>query len=106
MSDRPQKVSFFGLDAAGFDAPSSKTAAQLLADRRSGSVLVLLGAEESAAAKSFRNLAGVTVLAGENAGVADIVGAASLVVSQPALDALTARARRERARTTDTAEVR
>ena len=37
------------LDAAGFDAPSTKQAADLLADRRGGSVLVVLGAEEAAA---------------------------------------------------------
>ena len=44
-------------------------------------MLVVLAAEEAAAAKSFRNLAGVTVLHAENAGVADIVGPATLVAS-------------------------
>ena len=40
------------LDAAGFDAPSTKQAADLIADRRGGSVLIVLsGADEVAAAQ-------------------------------------------------------
>ena len=62
-------------------------------------MLVVLGrATRRPPRKSFRNLAGVTVLAAEDAGVADIVGAATLVASQAALDALTARASRGRSR--------
>ena len=49
-------------------------------------------------AKSFRNLARVNVLPAEDVGVADIIGAATLVASQAALDALTdAREPRRRA---------
>ena len=44
-----------------------------------------------ALAKSFRNLARVSVLTAEAACVADIVSAATLVASQAAIDALTAR---------------
>jgi large subunit ribosomal protein L4 len=88
--------SLFGLDAAGFDAPSTKTAAGLLEERRAGSVLVVLSADEGIAAKSFRNLQGVLVLDAENAGVADIVRPGTLVASQAAIDALTARARKSR----------
>jgi large subunit ribosomal protein L4 len=58
-------------------------------------VLVALGDDELTAAKSFRNLARVGVLHVDDVGVADLVGAATLVVSQSALDALTARARKE-----------
>ncbi len=54
--------------------------------------LVVLGADESAAALSFRNLARVAVLQPENVGVADLLGAASLLVSEAALADLTARA--------------
>ena len=90
--------SLFGLDAAAFDAPSTKKAAEMIADRRAGSVLVVLGAEESAAAKSFRNLAGVSVIPTEACGVADVVRPATLVASQAAVDALTARASKDRAR--------
>jgi large subunit ribosomal protein L4 len=93
LSIHAERKSIFGLDAAGFDAPSTKEAADLIADRRGGSVLVVLsGPDEATAFKSFRNLAGVTVLAAADCGVADIVGAASIVFSSDALDAVTARA--------------
>jgi large subunit ribosomal protein L4 len=93
LSIHADRKSIFGLDAAAFDAPSTKQAADLLDDRRGGSVLVVLsGADEAAAFKSFRNLAGVNVLAADDCGVADLVGAATVVFSSGALDALTARA--------------
>ena len=97
LSLHAERSSLFGLDAAGFDAPSTKQAAGLLEERRGGSVLLLLGADEGGVAKSFRNLARVNVLPADAAGVADIVGAATLVASQAAIDALTARGKnRER----------
>jgi len=96
LSVHADRGSIFGLDAAGFDAPSTRTAHGLLSDRRAGKVLVVLGQDEANAAKSFRNLEGVAVLAAENAGVADIVGAGTLVASPAAVDALSARARRAR----------
>ena len=58
--------------------------------------LVVLAAGRRSAALSFRNLARVAVLSTENVGVTDLVGAASLVVSEQALDALVARAGRAR----------
>jgi large subunit ribosomal protein L4 len=94
LSVHAERDSLFGLDAGGFDAPPSRQAAELIADRRRGSVLVVLDASELAAGKSFRNLAGVTVLAHEDAAVADIVGAATLVASTTAIDALTTRAKK------------
>lgn len=85
------------LDAAPFEAPSSKRAAGALAGWEHVSpVLLLLGADEVAAAKSFRNLARVTVLEADQAGVVDIVGAASLVLSDAALERVTARALADR----------
>src|SRR5215207_604644 len=84
----------FGLDPAGFDAPSTKQAKALLDDTRGGATLVVLTEDEAAAAKSFRNLANVVVLNAENAGVADIVRPGTVVASQAAIDALTARAAR------------
>jgi large subunit ribosomal protein L4 len=56
--------------------------------------LVVLDAAERAAALSFRNLPRVAVLTHDAAAVTDIVAAASLLLSQTALDALTARASR------------
>src|SRR5438105_2042248 len=55
--------------------------------------LVALAPEETAAALSFRNLAGVAVRNAEDVGVADLLGAASLLLSNEALASLTARAR-------------
>jgi large subunit ribosomal protein L4 len=92
LSIHAERGSISGLDAAKFDGPSTKTAAGLLSDRK-GSVLVIVGPEQDVAFKSFRNLERVTVLPAEAAGVADIVRAAQIVVTQDALDSLTARAK-------------
>jgi large subunit ribosomal protein L4 len=94
LSVHAGRSSLFGFDPAGFEAPSTKQAAELLDARRSGKVLVVLTEDDATAAKSFRNLEGVTVLNAENAGIADIIRAATLVASQPAIDALVARARK------------
>ncbi len=87
------------LDASAFTAPKTSQALELLEDwtpaagdgGRLSSTLVVLVPEESAAALSFRNLARVAVLSAENVGVADLLAAAALVISEPALQALTAR---------------
>jgi large subunit ribosomal protein L4 len=76
-----------------FDAPSTADAAELLSDWGSAfPALVLLGADEANAGLSFRNLARVDVMPVQEAGVADIIGAASLLVSEAALPQLIARA--------------
>jgi large subunit ribosomal protein L4 len=83
------------LDAGSFTEPKTRQAAELLDDWRAPEellpALVVLAAEESHAALSFRNLNRVAVLTAESVGVADLLAAASLVVSEPALQALTAR---------------
>jgi large subunit ribosomal protein L4 len=96
LSVHADRGSLFALDAGGFEAPSTKQAAELIADRRGGSVLVVVtGADEAAVFKSFRNLAGVSVLAADDCGVADLIGAASAIFSTDALEAVTARARKK-----------
>jgi large subunit ribosomal protein L4 len=80
-------------DAGAFDEPSTSRAASLLEDWDvSGSVLVVLAESEAAAGKSFRNIARVEVVPVVDAGVADVIGAGSLLVSEAALPALVARA--------------
>jgi large subunit ribosomal protein L4 len=80
-------------DGAGYDAPSTRQAAEALAKwGKGGPTLVLVDGEETAAMKSFRNLPRVAVLPASAAGVADVIGARSLVVSQAALETLEARA--------------
>ena len=95
LSVHAERGSVFAFDPADFDGPSTRRAAELLADRRGGSVLVVLGGEQSDAAKSFRNLAGVSVVPTSACGVADIVGHATLVLSEVALAALTERAKKQ-----------
>jgi large subunit ribosomal protein L4 len=82
------------LDGAGFDEPSTKRAADALRKwGAEGPTLVVLDTDEIAALKSFRNIDGVTFLEADGVGVADIVGARSLVVSNAALDTLAERAK-------------
>jgi len=98
LSLHAERGTLFGVDAGGFDVPSTKQAAGLLADTRGGATLVVLADDEAAAAKSFRNLPNVVVLNAENAGVADIVRPGTLVASQAAIDALTVRASKDRSK--------
>jgi large subunit ribosomal protein L4 len=98
LSIHAERGSIAVFDAGAFDAPSTKDAAKLLADwGAKGSVLVVLHDSEERGALSFRNLDAVrAVLPATNVGVADLVGAANVLVSQAALDALTARAKGEK----------
>ena len=73
--------------------PKTKVAAGLLADwGQRNPVLVVLTEEQAPAALAFRNLFRVSVLPAQDIGVTDLIGAAAVLVSQEALDALTARA--------------
>jgi large subunit ribosomal protein L4 len=93
LSLHAQRGSLAVLDAAAFKAPKTRQAQDLLEDwEQPRSTLVLLSVEESAAALSFRNLARVAVLTPESVGVADLLGAASLLISEAALGEITARA--------------
>jgi large subunit ribosomal protein L4 len=92
LSVHAERASIAILDASAFKAPKTSQAMDLLEDwGQPRPTLVVLGAEESAAALSFRNLARVAVLSAEDVGVTDVLGAASLLVSEPALSDLTAR---------------
>jgi large subunit ribosomal protein L4 len=93
LSLHAQRGSLAVLDAAAFKAPKTSDALGLLEDwDQPQPTLVVLGADESAAALSFRNLARVAVLQPESVGVADLLGAVSLLVSESALQEITARA--------------
>ncbi|HEY5334946.1 MAG TPA: 50S ribosomal protein L4 [Mycobacteriales bacterium] len=96
LSVHADRGSLAVFDAAAFDAPSTKQALALLDDwlttGATGSTLVVLGDGETNAGLSFRNLVKVAVLPAADAGVADLIGAASLLVSEAALPALVARA--------------
>ena len=89
LSVHAERGSIAVLDPAAFDTPSTKAAAQAL-DKWGAKrpTLVVLDAEETGAVKSFRNIARVTVAEVGAIGVADVIGAASLVLSEKALETL------------------
>jgi large subunit ribosomal protein L4 len=93
LSVHAERGSVAVVDGSTFDAPSTKDAAKAL-EGWGGErpALIVLGGEETAVAKSFRNIDGVTVALAGAAGVADVIGAASLVVSEEALKELEGRA--------------
>ncbi|HEX4306170.1 MAG TPA: 50S ribosomal protein L4 [Solirubrobacterales bacterium] len=89
LSVHAERGSVAVLDAAKFDTPSTKTAAGALAKwgAKTPTVLILT-AEETAVMKSFRNIPRITVLEVGATGVADVIGAASIVISETALKSL------------------
>jgi len=100
LSVHAERGSLAVFDPAAFDTPSTKAAVALLdgwlKDAKRGSVLIVLADTEERTSLSFRNLPKVTVIQASAAGIADLVGAASLLVTQGALDALTSRAKGEK----------
>jgi large subunit ribosomal protein L4 len=89
LSVHAERGSVAVLDATAFETPSTKTAATAL-DKWGAKrpTLVVLDGEETGALKSFRNIDRVTVAEVGAIGVADAIGAASLVISEKALEAL------------------
>jgi large subunit ribosomal protein L4 len=81
------------LDGSTFSEPATKRAADALrkwgADRPT---LAVIGSDEEVVAKSFRNIEGVRVALADAAGVADVIGATSLVITEAALERLKGRA--------------
>jgi large subunit ribosomal protein L4 len=77
------------IDASTYETPSTKTAAEALGKwGAKGPTLILCDPDELGIVKSFRNLPKVRVLPVGSAGVADVIGHASLIISQTALDSL------------------
>ena len=107
LSVHAERESLAIFDATVFDAPSTKQALELLdgwlSGDQKGSTLVLLSDDEANAGLSFRNLRRVDVMPVADSGVADIIGAGTLLVSDTALDQLVARATAA-AETAETAE--
>ena len=93
LSVHAERASIALFDAGTWEEPSTKRAASLLTNWGAPlPTLVLLSSEEEAAGKSFRNMPRVEAMPVADAGVADLVWAASVLVSQTALPALVARA--------------
>ncbi len=88
-----ERGSIAAVDAAKFDTPSTKAAAAALGSLEGeGSVLLVLADGEESCVKSFRNISYVTVLHADAVGVADVIGAARLVISEAALRRLSEKA--------------
>ncbi len=89
LSVHAERGSVAVLDASTFETPSTKTAAQALAKwGAKNPILLLVTAEEIGAMKSFRNIPRTQVLEVGAAGVADVIGAAAIVISETALESL------------------
>lgn len=92
------------LDGSSFDAPSTRSAAELLSDWGDRPVLVVTTEDEEILSKSFRNLEKVLVTAPEELEVAALVWARSVLVSEAALPLVLARAGSEAATESETSQ--
>jgi len=93
LSLHAERGSIAAFDASAFSEPSTAQAVGLLNDwDPAGPVLVVLGAEEAAAGKSFRNIVRLYAMPVQDVGVSDVMWASSLLISEAALPGLVARA--------------
>jgi len=92
LSDHATKGTLAILDSSGFDEPSTRKAAGLLAGWGDRPTLVVVTEGEDVLVKSFRNLEKVLVTPPSELEVALLLWARSLVVSEAALPLVLARA--------------
>jgi large subunit ribosomal protein L4 len=92
LSVHADRGSIAVLDASAYDTPSTKSAAESLGKWGAKSpTLIVLGHDEDTVAKSFRNIPRIRVAHASAVGVADVIGSASIVVTEGALEILEAR---------------
>jgi len=93
LSVHAERGSIAAIDPAGFETPSTKAAVAALDTLDGeGRVLVVLSDGEESCLKSFRNIPHVSVLHADAVGVADVIGASRLVISEAALARVTEKA--------------
>jgi large subunit ribosomal protein L4 len=92
LSDHAANGTVAILDGSGFEAPSTKRAAELLAGWGERPTLVVVSEDEENLVKSFRNLERVLVVAPDELEVASLVWARSLVISEAAMPLVLGRA--------------
>ena len=93
LSAHAQEGTLGVLDPGGFDAPSTKTALELLGSwDKELPLLVVVQPEDEALIKSFRNLERVVVTVPAELEVQHVVWARSLLVSEAALEQVQGRA--------------
>ena len=88
-----ERASIGAVDPFAWQGPSTKEAVAALAQLDGeGSVLVVLNQGEESCARSFRNIEDVSVMNADQVGVADLIGAARLVLSAAAVERLVEKA--------------
>jgi large subunit ribosomal protein L4 len=92
LSQHAANGTFGVLDSAGFDAPSTRTAADLVAKWGKELPLVVVTNDEQNVARSFRNIDRVVVVKPGELEVAALVWARSVLVTEGALELVKAKA--------------
>jgi large subunit ribosomal protein L4 len=92
LSSHVANSTFALVDGSAFDTPSTRQAAELLADFAERPTLLVVSEDEETVLKSFRNLDRVLVTVPAELEVAGVVWARSLLVSEAALPLVLARA--------------
>ena len=92
LSDHAANGTIALLDSSGFEAPSTRKAAELLSGWGDRPTLVVATEDEEVLVKSFRNLEKVLVTVPSELEVVSLVWASSLVVTEAALPLVLARA--------------
>jgi len=89
LSSKARSGELYVLDSLAFDEPSTKKAKEILGKMElDGPVLLVLTAEDSVAALSFRNLPEVTVVGPREYGVYELLRARDVVFSRAAYSKL------------------
>jgi large subunit ribosomal protein L4 len=92
LSDHAANGTLAILDGSGFDAPSTRQAAELVAGWGERPMLVVVNEEEEVLVKSFRNLEKVLVTVPAELEVASLVWAHSVLISEAAMPLVLGRA--------------
>src|SRR5680860_1444836 len=93
LSVHSERGSVAVVKASDFDTPSTKAASEALTKwGAKRSTLVVILADETGLLRSFRNLPRIDVMEVGSVGVVDVIGAASIVISEGALEVLSQRA--------------
>ncbi len=86
LSVHAERGSVAVLDAKAFEIPSTKGAAEALEKwGAKRATLIVIEGDETGVLKSFRNIPRIQVVEAGAVGVADVIGAASIVISEGAL---------------------
>ena len=92
LTNHVENGTFALLDGSGFDAPSTRKAAEVLAEWSDRPTLLVATEDEDVLVKSFRNLDRVLVIVPAELEVVSVVWARSLLVTEAALPLVLARA--------------